>query len=749
MRWTSGRSHSSGSLPALVVWAAVAVCVFAVPAGAVDGSSPWRTLIAEPSSTNDLRPLDRFVVAWIRHDDAAMEAALEDDRWSPHLRHWARARVAVEREQFDVARDAYEHARDTWPATLEEPAAVQAVFDRDRLLLALTTRDEPSVRRILERPLRSHEDPVWDALAAWARWLEGDVDAALLGFDTAWDEASELDRRHPAFLQRALARLDAGDAEGAGRAWVEAIDSIRRPERQRRALELWETHPALHDAVRHAPDRRVLLRWLVRLFRRDEAEAIARRAYAEEADAVERAWLYVFVAEQCYRLRDHEGLRAWLDREQPSRLDDEQRAELEAYPLGVRRRSGHSIALAAAFDAVALRYPETDRATEALWEAAWMWELSGETETAIARYDEIRRRNPEGRWASASAIRSLWLRTRMDDTAGVRAVFDESRPHLRDGLDGAAGLWMRALADPEASDAWESTLREEHPFSPFWRPLAPPRRRDLVDSERVASELYDTQQKAFREIGEHLGLGAATRDELRGIERMAELGLAVEAETRLTAWARGRRSDTAAVAEAVRLAWRWGIPEVQGRYGWIVERRLVDEGDELARAARIVSMPTPFALDVIEQAQEAGLDPALVWALIRRESFYDADVISIAGAHGLMQLIERTGREMAEQRGHPEPSPYDLLAPPMNLELGIHYLAGLLDRAGDDRVRALASYNAGESNGRRWQDRREPGMGEAVGILVISYSETRDYVYHVTRHWNRYRALYSPTLAGP
>lgn len=738
MRRNSGRAR-------ILTLATLAVTVLGASSAVAD---PWRALIAAPDDASSLRPLDRFVIAWLRHDDASMNAALDDDGWSAHLRHWARARVAAERGDTADALASYAKARDAWPATLEEPASVQAIFDRDRLFLALGADDLDAARAIREKPLRAHDDPVWDALGAWATWADGDAPAAATAFDAAWAAGSTLDRRHPVFLRRALVHLDAGDPDAAATAWTAAIDVLRRPERQREALAIWDAHEDLRASVRHASERRTVLNWLVRLFRREDAQELAHAAYAIEADAVERAWLYVFVAEQMYRRREHAALDAWLARERPLRLDDEQRAELDAYPLGVRRRSGHSVGLAAAFDAVALRYPDTDRAIEALWEGAWMWELSGETETAIARYDEIRRRAPQGRWASPSALRSLWLRTTQGDAAGVLAIHEESRTSLRDGLDAAAALWLCAEADPENRAVWEARLREEHPFSPLWRPLAPPRREESIDVEDLARRIHARQSEAFARVQEHVGLGEDPAEALVDVARMAELGLVVEAETRLAAWATDNAGDTAAVADAVRLAWRWGIPEIQGRYGWILERRLRDDGPELAEAARIAAMPTPFARDVLTAAAEARVDPALVWALIRRESFYDADVVSIAGAHGLMQLIERTGKEVALERGLPEPSPYDLLAPPTNLELGIHYLAGLLDRADDDRVRALASYNAGESNGRRWQERRDPERGEAAGILVISYSETRAYVYHVARHWNRYRVLYEETLGG-
>ena len=71
------------------------------PALAQEG--PWRSLVGMPEQPERVRPLDRFVIAWQRHDEATVRTVLEDEGWSPHLRHWARARWLVERGEAAAA----------------------------------------------------------------------------------------------------------------------------------------------------------------------------------------------------------------------------------------------------------------------------------------------------------------------------------------------------------------------------------------------------------------------------------------------------------------------------------------------------------------------------------------------------------------------------------------------------------------------------------------------------------------------
>jgi soluble lytic murein transglycosylase len=138
---------------------------------------------------------------------------------------------------------------------------------------------------------------------------------------------------------------------------------------------------------------------------------------------------------------------------------------------------------------------------------------------------------------------------------------------------------------------------------------------------------------------------------------------------------------------------------------------------------------------VLQVAEDLDLPPALLWALMRRESFFDADVVSLAGAYGLMQLLPTTAERVARTAAAPVPDAGagDLFIPSVNVLLGSTYLSGLRDEAKGNWIRALASYNAGEANGARWEARLRDGEPPELGILLISYSETRSYVYNVLR----------------
>lgn len=730
--------------------AAIGACI--VDAAAASPGSSWRSLIALPTAgTEDeasLGGLDRFVIGAQLGDVRAVEAALADSTWSPHLRAWARARWARSQGDRDVAARAYADAARAWPRTLEEVPAVLAVFDRERLALALEQGDLEAARGIAAAPLRAHEDPAWEAGLAGLRLRDGDANAALAAFDAAWERADRVARRDVAFAGRALAHLATADTVGAGGAWIDYVRELRRPERQRSALATWDREPGLALAVARAPERKIALDWLVRLFRRDEARRLA-STWLEGAAPAEAGELFVFVAEQLYRLREHDVLFAWLGRTWPDSLDVEQRAALESYPWGVRRRGGHGEDIALAFDAIADRYRPSARAAEARWEAAWMWELSEREDVAVARYEQYLDERPDGPFASAAALRAIFLRWRAGDFAGAAAAYQRHRLRLDDGLDGASGQWLAArsldqLGQVEEAAALRAQLRRDHPASPMWREALDTTAGQL-DPEARLRAFAKAQEHAWETLAEHLGvesLDPLDDEALRSIDRLAELGLFTEAESQLAEWADARRGDTLAIARGCALAHRRGLPEMQGRYGWILERRLRDAGDGVGQAALVASLPTPFARTVLELGRDLDLAPELIWALMRRESFYDADVLSIAGAYGLLQLIPRTAEEMATRIGVEVPTPQELFVPAVNLRLGASYLAGLLRESSGDRIRALASYNAGETNGVRWQERRRPGEPDPVGILVISYSETRAYAYHVQRLWNLYADAY-------
>lgn len=123
--------------------------------------------------------------------------------------------------------------------------------------------------------------------------------------------------------------------------------------------------------------------------------------------------------------------------------------------------------------------------------------------------------------------------------------------------------------------------------------------------------------------------------------------------------------------------------------------------------SRISIAEKPFAAEIALAAREAGLDPALVHAVIHVESAYRADAVSEKGALGLMQLMPETARRFGSENA---------LEPKANLRAGTRYLRFLLDHFDNRQDLALAAYNAGE------------GAVQRHGGSIPPYPETRRYV---------------------
>lgn len=133
---------------------------------------------------------------------------------------------------------------------------------------------------------------------------------------------------------------------------------------------------------------------------------------------------------------------------------------------------------------------------------------------------------------------------------------------------------------------------------------------------------------------------------------------------------------------------------------------------------------------VLAAAQEAGIDPAWAFAIIRAETAWQPDARSGADARGLMQLLPGTAKLVARRSGLPYGGPASLYDPAINIPLGTQYLAGLAVRFDGSPWLASAAYNAGPGNARRWVDARGNLDPEAF-ILSIPFNETRDYVTRV------------------
>ncbi|MEZ5972013.1 MAG: lytic transglycosylase domain-containing protein [Hyphomonadaceae bacterium] len=148
---------------------------------------------------------------------------------------------------------------------------------------------------------------------------------------------------------------------------------------------------------------------------------------------------------------------------------------------------------------------------------------------------------------------------------------------------------------------------------------------------------------------------------------------------------------------------------------------------------------------------QARIEPALVLAIIRQESEFDAGAISSANARGLMQLIPSTAQLQARREGMTFQRAALTTDPQYNMTLGSAHLADLVDSFNGSYVLAIAAYNAGSHRANEWiadwGDPRSPSVDVVDWVELIPFSETRNYVQRVTENLQvyRYRLAGHPT----
>lgn len=147
--------------------------------------------------------------------------------------------------------------------------------------------------------------------------------------------------------------------------------------------------------------------------------------------------------------------------------------------------------------------------------------------------------------------------------------------------------------------------------------------------------------------------------------------------------------------------------------------------------------PRPWLADLSRAAADNGVERSLLEALVREESYFDAGIVSSAGAVGLAQLMPETAADLARQLKIVSP---DLRDPATSLRMGARHLAGLLRRV-DAPVKALLAYNAGLNRVRSWE-RAAPGLAPDLLVETVPFAESREYVRKIAVSALMYAWLY-------
>jgi soluble lytic murein transglycosylase len=154
--------------------------------------------------------------------------------------------------------------------------------------------------------------------------------------------------------------------------------------------------------------------------------------------------------------------------------------------------------------------------------------------------------------------------------------------------------------------------------------------------------------------------------------------------------------------------------------------------------------PIDYFDTISSEAETVDIDPYLVCAVIKVESGFNSEAVSSAGAVGLMQVMPQTGEWLAHRGGF-EFAEDMLTKPEYNIRLGCQYLRFLLDYWQGDAYKAVASYNAGQSNVAKWL---ADGVwdGSSENLSDIPFDETQKYVNKVFDVYQQYQELYADNI---
>nr|HID14586.1 tetratricopeptide repeat protein [Anaerolineae bacterium] len=407
--------------------------------------------------------------------------------------------------------------------------------------------------------------------------------------------------------------------------------------------------------------------------------------------------------------------------------------------------------------------PDHARAPEALWQAAQLLERTGDLEAAAEAYLDCHVRYPDSDYGPPALFRSGLQSYQLGALVEAAVAWDTlAQIYPESPYRPAALLWLGKLrlaqGDNEAAEAAFEEASIADPAGYYGLraadlaadPLAPPfpPTRYAPDRDEVAA-----QTEAEDWLAEWLGLDTVARlSELdphlaadprlqRGLE-LWRLGRFEEAKGELEALRRATASDALAQYQLALLFRDVGLY----RSSILCAERVVHLSpvtttlDAPAFIARL-AYPTYYEDLVLQNARESGLDPLLVFALIRQESLFESLATSTASARGLMQVIPPTGAQIAAQLGWPpDYETADLYRPYVSLRFGTHYLAQQRDRF-DGRLNvALAAYNGGPFNAQGWLE--SAGDDPDLFLELITLGEPRLYLRRIKEHFVIYQALY-------
>jgi soluble lytic murein transglycosylase len=385
---------------------------------------------------------------------------------------------------------------------------------------------------------------------------------------------------------------------------------------------------------------------------------------------------------------------------------------------------------------------------QALLSAANLHLVHREYDQALDIFREIQQRFPNGARASYGHWKAAWLTFRQGRTEEAKKAFEEQIALYPSGAETPSALYWRArLAEednqPTMARAFYQKLSDRY-RNFYYAELGRQRMRLLPPAAVDATTQYALLDRVPPlDSGAKVTASAPPQDELhvQKAELLGNGGLVDFAVRELQA-AAADGGGSWAPAETAQLY------DETGHYNQAIEvmkhsapNYFALDIPDLPRTYWEALFPKAYWSDLKRSSAANGLDPYLVASLIRQESEFNPNAVSRANAVGLMQLLPKTGKQVAKEVKLQRYNASQLYTPAVNLQLGTRYFRGMVDKFGGSFEYALAAYNAGSDRVEDWLNQgkyRDP----QEFVESIPFTETREYVQAILRNASMYKQLY-------
>lgn len=531
-------------------------------------------------------------------------------------------------------------------------------------------------------------------------------------------------RRAVVTVELGRLRLAAGDTMEARRWLLEGLENTPRASQARAAASLSDMGTS---------DRELTLR-IARLLDRagdgrralrgyDRVMAMSREEGGEPplAMRVERARLMGTVrVRQQAAIEEFRAIREAADDVSIGARNLELWAQL-------RRRQGLSNQVSTLRRWLIEEYPSSGQAAEVVWSRASSADMRGSVDSALAQYAFLAENARTHARAGQARMRSGQIHLGQSNLAGAVLVYEQYLADFPSGRRWQEASYWAGRVRLELGDTAEAQAHIDRVWA-----------GDPVSYYAVmGADLLGVEYEMDLPDAEAPPAPTWLRDGLAQLDLFTEASLARAASAeigRLTDLAGSSPHDMLSLAEAL-------IDRGHTIDGINLAWALRDDGHEWDARLIRVAFPFPYRELVRREAEEWDLDPLVMAAIIRQESAFKADIVSQAGAVGLMQVMPLTGAELARTHGPRGFRPANLTAPEVSLHLGAAFFVEMSARYDGDLPLVLSAYNAGPTRANRW--RRYPEASDPLRFTErIPIVETRGYVKNVRRNLGLYRVLY-------